>query len=166
MADMMTFPETWEEFEKSYGFDDSDEVYTNGSRLIPSFRVKQWLDHIAHRENERQATVSSECVSRGNICDWLNEMEKYGREEDAHGHHNACAYIAQLPPTQLDRDIPKKPREIMDSTWGIHKKQAVCPECDCYLGYVSFLGGRKGKRVTYCEVCGQAIDWEGWDFDD
>ena len=42
----MEFPETWEEFEKSYGFTDSDEVYTNGSRLIQSFRVKQWLDHI------------------------------------------------------------------------------------------------------------------------
>ena len=47
MADMMTFPDTWEEFEEFYGFTDKEEVYTNGSRLIESFRVKQWLDHIA-----------------------------------------------------------------------------------------------------------------------
>lgn len=46
MGEMMEFPETWEEFEKDYGFDDKEEVYTNGARLIPSFRVKQWLDHI------------------------------------------------------------------------------------------------------------------------
>lgn len=46
MAEMMTFPDTWEEFEKSYGFTDNEEVYTNGARLIPSFRVKQWLDHL------------------------------------------------------------------------------------------------------------------------
>ena len=46
MSDMMTFPDTWEEFEKSYGFTDNEEVYTNGARLIPSFRVKQWLDHL------------------------------------------------------------------------------------------------------------------------
>ena len=46
MSDMMNFPETWEEFEKSYGFTDNEEVYTNGARLIPSFRVKQWLDHL------------------------------------------------------------------------------------------------------------------------
>ena len=46
MSDLMTFPETWEEFERSYGFTDTDEVYTNGSRLIQSFRVKQWLEHI------------------------------------------------------------------------------------------------------------------------
>lgn len=46
MADLMLFPETWEEFEASYGFTDSEEVYTNGARLIPSFRVEQWLEHI------------------------------------------------------------------------------------------------------------------------
>lgn len=45
MSDLMQFPETWEEFEASYGFTDSDEVYTNGARLIPSFRVEQWLEH-------------------------------------------------------------------------------------------------------------------------
>ena len=44
----MTFPDTWEEFEKSYGFTDNEEVYTNGARLIPSFRVKQWLDHLPY----------------------------------------------------------------------------------------------------------------------
>ena len=46
MSEMMTFPDTWEEFEKLYGFNDAEEIYTNNSRLIPSFRVKQWLDHL------------------------------------------------------------------------------------------------------------------------
>ena len=54
MADVMEFPNTWEEYEKIYGFNDIDQVYTNGSRLIPSFRVKQWLDHIADRKTEQQ----------------------------------------------------------------------------------------------------------------
>ena len=44
--DQMTFPNTWEEFEKEYGFTDTDEIYTNGSRLIQSFRVEQWLEHL------------------------------------------------------------------------------------------------------------------------
>lgn len=53
MSDMMmTFPETWEEYEKQYGFADDEKVYTNGSRLIPSFRVKQWLDHLLSAEAE------------------------------------------------------------------------------------------------------------------
>lgn len=62
---MMTFPETWEEFEKSYGFDDSEKIYTNGSRLIPSFRVKQWLDHEeSKRETKQQAIKASNLVNR------------------------------------------------------------------------------------------------------
>ena len=45
MADMMTFPDTWEEFEQFYGITDTEQVYTNGARLIPSFRVRQWFEH-------------------------------------------------------------------------------------------------------------------------
>ena len=46
MNEQMEFPETFEEFAKEYGFKDREEVYTNGSELIPVFRVKQWLEHI------------------------------------------------------------------------------------------------------------------------
>lgn len=66
---------------------------------------------------------------------------------------------------QPERDIPIKPYETTDIAWGIPNKQAVCPKCDYYLGHVVFLGDGKGKKVTYCETCGQAIDWEGWDFE-
>lgn len=66
---------------------------------------------------------------------------------------------------QSERDIPIKPYEATDTAWGIPTKQAVCPKCDYFLGHVVFLGDGKGKKVTYCETCGQAIDWEGWDFE-
>ena len=45
MNEQMEFPETFEEFAKEYGFKDDKEIYTNGSDLIPIFRVKQWLEH-------------------------------------------------------------------------------------------------------------------------
>lgn len=45
MAEMMTFPETFEEFAEQYKIIDDEEIYTNGSELIPIFRVKQWLEH-------------------------------------------------------------------------------------------------------------------------
>lgn len=44
--EQMEFPKTWEEYEQEYGFNDAEEVYSNNIRLIPSFRVKQWLEHI------------------------------------------------------------------------------------------------------------------------
>lgn len=53
MSECMQFPDTWEEFEQAYGFEDKKEIYTNGSRLIQSFRVKQWLDHIANLEQKK-----------------------------------------------------------------------------------------------------------------
>lgn len=45
MNNCMEFPETFKEFAEDYGFKDSKEVYTNGSELIPVFRVEQWLEH-------------------------------------------------------------------------------------------------------------------------
>jgi len=42
----MDFSSTFDEFAKEYGFTDTEQIYTNGSELIPIFRVKQWLEHI------------------------------------------------------------------------------------------------------------------------
>ena len=47
MGDIMTFPKRWEDFLHDYEFEDARRIYTNGSRLIPSFRVKQMLEHYA-----------------------------------------------------------------------------------------------------------------------
>lgn len=45
MSDMMTFPATFDEFAEQYKITDTEKVYTNGSELIPVFRVRQWLEH-------------------------------------------------------------------------------------------------------------------------
>ena len=74
--------------------------------------------------------------------------------------------LKQLPSAHPERDIPIKPIATTDRAWGIPHRQAVCPKCDYYLGHVAFLDCYKGKRITYCETCGQAIDWEGWKFDE
>ena len=74
----------------------------------------------------------------------------------------ATEYIKQMPSAQPERDTPRKPTETTSRMWGIREKEPVCPKCGYYLGHWRFLG----KRITYCEHCGQAIDWEGWDFDE
>ena len=78
-GEVMTFPNTWEEYEEQYGFNDTEQIYTNGSRLIQSFRVKQWLEHIEVSEEELRkkykdfyeqgkfdalVEVSEDCISR------------------------------------------------------------------------------------------------------
>ena len=59
-GEQMDFPNTFDEFAKDYGFRDKKEIYTNGSELIPVFRVKQWLEHISTTKND----LGVDCISR------------------------------------------------------------------------------------------------------
>lgn len=45
MGEIMQFPETVEEFMQQYKITDSEQIYTNGSMLVPSFRVEQMIEH-------------------------------------------------------------------------------------------------------------------------
>ena len=74
--------------------------------------------------------------------------------------------IIGLPSAQPERDIPKKPNVTIDKAWGIQKRQAVCPNCDSYLGMVNFVSDGGKTKITYCEACGQAINWKGWEDDE
>ena len=62
----------------------------------------------------------------------------------------------------MKKQIPKKPNETTDTAWGIPCRQAVCPECDCFLGQIYFIGDGKTK-IAYCERCGQAVDFSEWE---
>ena len=71
---MMPFPEDWHDFLKDYSFDDSQEVYTNGSRLIPVFRVEQLIKHLLKSQEPRVMTVEEVvgCVIlKRNITLWF-----------------------------------------------------------------------------------------------
>lgn len=107
---------------------------------------------------DRQAAIDALSYCQTYLFDSRDHDKKISLEDAEYA-------IEQLPPAQPERDIPIKPKETTDRTWGIPHKQAVCPKCDYYLGQIAFLGDYKGKRVTYCETCGQAIDWEGWEFE-
>lgn len=61
MADKMEFPKTMKEFIDNYSFKDSDEVYTNGSMLIQTYRVEQAIEHY---EQEIRNKAIDEFVSR------------------------------------------------------------------------------------------------------
>lgn len=61
----------------------------------------------------------------------------------------------------LEKQIPQKVVWETDRTWGIASKTPICPACDHGLTKVLFISDAADgfKRVTYCETCGQAIDW-------
>lgn len=87
MSDCMQFPDTWEEFEQAYGFEDKKEIYTNGSRLIQSFRVKQWLDHIAEPERKKGEWIDGKPYVNSH---WKVCSECHVSAPDSCGGFNFC----------------------------------------------------------------------------
>ena len=49
MSECMMFPDDWAKFLEDYSFRDDEEIYTNGSRLIPTFRVEQMMEHYLRK---------------------------------------------------------------------------------------------------------------------
>ncbi len=190
MADMMTFPETVEEFMEQYKFTDSKQIYTNGAELVEVYRMEQWFEHRADRmklvqeavdtlmNTSKTDSIKDKCFRNAarfvqNAID--GEPQDFERipDEPEITLEIAIDYLHKIGWIQehdriltIDRDIPKKPNETTDTAWGIPHRQAVCPNCDYYLGQVHFICEGNKRKVTYCETCGQAIDWEGWDWDE
>lgn len=73
-----------------------------------------------------------------------------------------CRFAAlSMAANILNKQIPQKVVLETDHTWGIANKQPICPACDNGLTRVLFISDAADglKRVTYCEHCGQALDW-------
>ena len=69
MADMMNFPKRWEDFLHDYEFEDARRIYTNGSKLIPSFRVKQMMEHYAPIRHGRWGNITGGMVTLGDCSE-------------------------------------------------------------------------------------------------
>ena len=78
MADCMDFPKDWVKFLEDYSFCDHKEYYTNGARLIPTFRVEQMMHHYL-----RKATEDAVPVVRCKDCKhWKASGSLAGNTED------------------------------------------------------------------------------------
>jgi len=123
-GERMDFPQTFNEFANDYGFTDDKEIYTNGSHLIPVFRVKQWLDHI-------EQPTSDDCVSRQAVLDLINADWKYEGLELS---------INALPPVTPTRKSGLHWIERFDN----EDKWLECPHCH----------KDSDNAYTYCPNCG------------
>ena len=71
MSDLMTFPDTVEEFMERYKVIDTMQVYTNGAELVPIFRMKQWFEHLLTAEPRTGKWVlMSDCTGKYYACSW------------------------------------------------------------------------------------------------
>lgn len=53
MSEIMMFPDTVEEFMEQYKITDTEHAYTNGTEMVPIFRMKQWFEHLQAITQER-----------------------------------------------------------------------------------------------------------------
>lgn len=81
-GDVMNFPDNWWTFVQDYQFVDKEEVYTNGSMLIPSFRVRQMVEHYfggkvgkTSRYSEMFGTPERAAFTFDNFCDGCDKGE-------------------------------------------------------------------------------------------
>lgn len=58
MTNATMFPTDWRYYLDFYSFNDSEEVYTNGSRLIPVFRVEQLIEHLLEKQETHDTRES------------------------------------------------------------------------------------------------------------
>lgn len=74
MGDTMSFPRDWKEFVTDYSFVDHKEFYTNGSRLIPVFRVEQMMEHYLGRSAVHSKWIDISKVVSDPDGDWVAEQ--------------------------------------------------------------------------------------------
>ena len=130
-GDIMLFPETWEEYADAYSFTDTEQVYTNGAKLIPCFRVEQWL--------ERPTIEQEPCEDK---------------RTDKHAEMHACDCINGCEPLDIGvfenivEDLPSAQPERPKGEWITTEYDTIkCGECG--IVYSSALYPRK-----YCPNCG------------
>ena len=86
MGEMMDFPERWEDFLESCSFKDKEELYTNGAKLIPTFRVEQMMDHYMPRYYHPLDRMPKEDTKV------LLKLEVRGKDEWATGYWTAAGW--------------------------------------------------------------------------
>ena len=73
LADIIQFPKNIEQFWAEYSFRDDKEIYTNGSILIPLFRVEQAREHYQTEPRKKARWVRCNPLTDTMVCtncDW------------------------------------------------------------------------------------------------
>ena len=81
MADVMMFPDTVEEFMEQYKIVDREHVYTNGTELVPIFRMEQWFAHKRGRWIEKTVKEGSPFLWRRFYCTACNDWTTHGKSK-------------------------------------------------------------------------------------
>lgn len=98
-ASAMNYPKDYKDFIKYFSFKDSKEIYTNGSELIPVFRVKQMLEYY-FTEHIPLLVKNKERFDKWDVDGWYLGRSYKGLcprcGEKVYEENNACPECGQL----------------------------------------------------------------------
>lgn len=103
MSDCMDYPQTLRKFANDYAFKDSDEVYTNGSMLVPLFRIEQALDEHFMDIEKTQYIIDTDCAYDCGYQQGMKDKEKELKE------HNV--FVSNKPIEDIVLDAVNDERE-------------------------------------------------------
>jgi hypothetical protein len=150
MADMMTFPDTVEEFMEEYKLVDTEQVYTNGTELVPIFRMKQWFEHEKAQLSPQGTTFDT--ISRQAAIDGINHICPVDTEYDCTllDRVDVRCVLSDLPTIQPER---KKGEWLPDNN-NAYEMRFVCSCCK-ESEVVPTIGFTKYKPLwDFCPNCG------------
>ena len=144
MADMMTFPNTVEEFMEQYKIVDTEKIYTNGADLVPIFRMLQWFEHVSATDTiSRQQAID---VAKGPV---VMQGIRSGKSVTAAAVEAVKGIIVEGL-----RDLPPAQPETATVTIGRTKGSVTMwYECDA-------CGEPVDQNDNYCRNCGRKLKHE------
>ena len=148
-CEAMEFPDDWTAFIQQYEFADKEEVYTNGSMLVPSFRVGQMVEHY-FGGGEREGLIDTWKLRKlASTAQGFAECDPRlnGREvlfESAEAMRKAASTIEALS-AELARRVCD---QVKRGTKPDGTPRWRCSICDYGLG---------DDRWSYCPKCGAKV---------
>lgn len=115
MGEIMQFPETVEEFMQQYKITDTQQVYTNGTELVPIFRMKQWFEAHKHRWIPCSERLPESCSVNGNAVSCLVYVPSFGAVDIADYHPDVDEWTFMCLPVTVTHwmPLPEPPKEVL-----------------------------------------------------
>ena len=107
MGDCMYFPRDWRKFLNDYSFNDHKEFYTNGARLISTFRVEQMMEHYLQK-------VATE-INDGHK--WIPVTERLPDKDGTYMCFNRGAYGKWAQAVRFTKDARKFDEYAFKNQW-------------------------------------------------
>ena len=152
MPDMMTFPDTVDEFMEQYKMVDTHEVYSNGTEYVPIFRMQQWFEH----ERAKLGDHTNKCYV--SIAEAYNTLTEYYHHKNDIQRAALLEALLKVPPADVEQVRHRHWIDMGDFTQCSGCGATWLKEADSAYGKEI----RINMKTNFCPNCGAKMDAVTW----